>query len=67
MNEKHFYICTKTILSILIAATFAVKLPAADINAPAPLKIGTLEAANFYYQTMKFQRRGLSRPQFKII
>jgi DNA/RNA endonuclease YhcR with UshA esterase domain len=52
MNEKRFYICMKIILSILVAATFAIKLSAADTNAPAPLKIGTLEATNFYDQTM---------------
>ncbi len=42
----------KTILSILIAATLTIKLSAADTNAPAPLKIGTLEATNFYNQMM---------------
>src|SRR5271154_3917303 len=42
----------KIILSILIAATFAIKLSAAGINVTAPLKIGTLEATNFYDQTM---------------
>jgi DNA/RNA endonuclease YhcR with UshA esterase domain len=50
----------KTILSILVAATFAVKLSAADTNTPAlpkanslaSLKIGTLEATNFYDQEM---------------
>ena len=52
MNEKHFYVCMKIILSILIAATFAIKLSAMDTNAPAPLKIGTFEATNFYDQTM---------------
>jgi DNA/RNA endonuclease YhcR with UshA esterase domain len=42
----------KTILSILIAATFAIKLSAADTNAPAPLKIGALEATNYYDKEM---------------
>jgi DNA/RNA endonuclease YhcR with UshA esterase domain len=42
----------KTILSILIAAIFAIKLSAADTNAPAPLKIGTLEATNYYDKEM---------------
>jgi hypothetical protein len=52
--------CLKTILSILAVLIFAIKLPAADTNAPAPskaggfapLKIGTLEAANYYDQMM---------------
>jgi len=42
----------KTIITILIAATFAIKLSAADTHAPVPLKIGTLEATNFYDQEM---------------
>src|ERR1700722_8795803 len=42
----------KIILSILVVATFAIKLLAADTNALAPLKIGALEATNFYDQTM---------------
>ncbi len=42
----------KTILLILVAAIFAMRLPAADTNAPAPLKIGTLVATNYYDQTM---------------
>ena len=42
----------KTFLSILVAATLAIRLSAADTNAPAPFKIGTLEATNFYDQTM---------------
>ena len=42
----------KTIISIFIASTVAIKLSAADTNTPAPLKIGTLEATNFYDQTM---------------
>jgi DNA/RNA endonuclease YhcR with UshA esterase domain len=42
----------KIILSILVAATLAVQLQAADTNAPAPLKIGTLAATNYYNQTM---------------
>ncbi len=31
---------------------FAIGLSAADTNAPAPLKIGTLEATNYYDQQM---------------
>jgi DNA/RNA endonuclease YhcR with UshA esterase domain len=42
----------KSILVILIAVTFAVKSFAADTNSPAPLKIGTLEATNFYDKEM---------------
>ena len=50
----------KTILSILVILIFAFKLAAADTNAPAsskaggfaPLKIGTLEATNYYDQMM---------------
>jgi DNA/RNA endonuclease YhcR with UshA esterase domain len=42
----------KIIITILIAANLAVKLSAADTNAPAPLKIGALEATNFYGQEM---------------
>jgi DNA/RNA endonuclease YhcR with UshA esterase domain len=42
----------KTIFSILVAVTFAVRLFAADTNAPALLKIGTTEATNYYDQTM---------------
>jgi DNA/RNA endonuclease YhcR with UshA esterase domain len=42
----------KIILSVLIAATFAIKLSAADTNAPVPLKIGTLEATNYYDKEM---------------
>jgi DNA/RNA endonuclease YhcR with UshA esterase domain len=42
----------KTIFTILAAATFVVKLSAADTNAPAPLKIGTLEATNYYDKEM---------------
>jgi DNA/RNA endonuclease YhcR with UshA esterase domain len=37
---------------LFVAATFAIKLQAADTNAPAPLKIGTLAATNYYDQTM---------------
>ncbi|MDD5139370.1 MAG: hypothetical protein PHY43_03800 [Verrucomicrobiales bacterium] len=51
----------KTIFPVLlIAATLAIRLSAADTNAPvpsktgspAPLKIGALEATNYYNQTM---------------
>ncbi|HEX3856138.1 MAG TPA: hypothetical protein VHY30_02445 [Verrucomicrobiae bacterium] len=42
----------KTISSILIIATLAIKLSAADTNAPAPLKIGALEATNYYDKEM---------------
>jgi hypothetical protein len=42
----------KTILSILAILIFAIQLPAADTNAPMPLKIGALEAANYYDQTV---------------
>jgi DNA/RNA endonuclease YhcR with UshA esterase domain len=42
----------KTILLILVVTTLAIKLPAANTNAPAPLKIGTLEATNYYDKEM---------------
>ena len=50
----------KTILSILLVATLGIRLPATETNAPAsskaagpaPMKIGTLEATNYYDQTM---------------
>jgi DNA/RNA endonuclease YhcR with UshA esterase domain len=42
----------KTIFTILIIATLAIKLSAADTNAPAPLKIGALEATNYYDKEM---------------
>ena len=42
----------KTIFSILVAVTFAVRLFAADTSAPASLKIGTAETTNYYDQTM---------------
>ena len=48
----------KTILSLFMMAAFAVTVPAADTNAPAeagsatPLRIGTLQATNYYDQTM---------------
>ena len=37
---------------LLITLTFAIKLPAADTNAPAAVKIGALEATNYYDQTV---------------
>lgn len=61
LKWKVSYFCMKTILSvILIASMLAVKASAADTNAPAsskagspvPLKIGALEATNYYDQTM---------------
>ena len=42
----------KTFLSIFIATAFAVGLRAADTSAHAPLKIGALEATNYYDQMM---------------
>jgi hypothetical protein len=42
----------KTICLIFITAAFAINLPAAETNAPAPLKIGALDATNYYDQTM---------------
>ena len=50
----------RTFLSILVVLTFAIKLPAADTNAPtlsktntsALLKIGTGEADKYYGQEM---------------
>jgi DNA/RNA endonuclease YhcR with UshA esterase domain len=48
----------KTILSIFIASAFAITLPAADTNAPAGtgaaalVKIGALQATNYYDQMM---------------
>lgn len=38
--------------ALFLASTFAAKLPAADTSTPAPLKIGTLAATNYYDQTM---------------
>ena len=41
------------ILFLLVAATFAFRAAAQETNAPAaPKKIGTLEATNYYDQTM---------------
>ena len=51
-NQKPFYSRMKTIVSIIIASTLAISLVAADTNAPAPLKIGALEATNYYDQQM---------------
>ena len=42
----------KIILSVLMVATLAIKLSAADAGSPAPLKIGTLAATNYYDQMM---------------
>ncbi len=50
----------RTLLSILAVLTIAIKLPAADTNAPAlsktsasaPLKIGTADATNHYDEVM---------------
>ncbi|MGA2788988.1 MAG: hypothetical protein ABSF60_15820, partial [Verrucomicrobiota bacterium] len=50
----------RTFLSILVVLTFAIKLPAADTNAPTPskintstmLKISTVEADKHYDQEM---------------
>jgi hypothetical protein len=70
MDAKFFFVagagqntstvCMRTFLSILVALAFAVKLPAADTNAPAPpktsasapLKIGAVEADKYYDQEM---------------
>src|SRR5882724_8165355 len=43
----------KTILTVLFGSlTLALQVPAADTNAPAPMKIGALEATNHYDQMM---------------
>jgi hypothetical protein len=42
----------KVLFFIVAGLASAIRLPAADTNAPAPLKIGTLAATNFYGQTM---------------
>ena len=42
----------RTFFPILVFLTFAFKLPAADTNAPALLKIGTAEADKHYGQEM---------------
>ncbi len=50
----------RTLLSILVVLTFAIRLSAADTNAPAlsktntsaPLKIGTADATNHYDEVM---------------
>jgi DNA/RNA endonuclease YhcR with UshA esterase domain len=42
----------KTIFTILVIAALAIKLSAADTNAPVPLKIGALEATNYYDKEM---------------
>ena len=42
----------KIIFALLVATTLTVKLSAADTNASAPLKIGALEATNYYDQEM---------------
>jgi DNA/RNA endonuclease YhcR with UshA esterase domain len=42
----------KIIFALLVAMTLTVKLSAADTNSPALLKIGALEATNYYDQTM---------------
>jgi DNA/RNA endonuclease YhcR with UshA esterase domain len=42
----------KTILLTFAAAMLAIRLQAADTNAPAPVKIGALEATNYYDQEM---------------
>ncbi|HTA95234.1 MAG TPA: hypothetical protein VK769_03845, partial [Verrucomicrobiae bacterium] len=50
--EKLFNVRMKIFFLILVAAMPAVESFAADTNAPAPLKIGTLEATNYYDQEM---------------
>lgn len=42
----------KKFLSTLAVFAFAFELSAADTNAPAPLKIGALEATNYYDKEM---------------
>jgi len=42
----------KKFLFVLAAFASALRLSAADTNAPAPLKIGALEATNYYDQEM---------------
>lgn len=39
-------------LLILVAAVLAVRLSAADTNAPGPMKIGALQATNYYGKEM---------------
>ena len=42
----------RTFTFILAVLTFAIKAPAADTNSAGPLKIGTVDAASHYDQTM---------------
>jgi hypothetical protein len=42
----------RTSLCLLVALAFASKLSAADIDAKAPVKIGTAAATNYYDQTV---------------
>lgn len=42
----------KRTISILVLMVLAVKLPAQETNAPAPQKIGTAAAVNYYGQEM---------------
>src|SRR5271154_5343332 len=42
----------KTILSVLVAAAFTIRLSAADTNSAALTKIGALEAENYYDKEM---------------
>jgi DNA/RNA endonuclease YhcR with UshA esterase domain len=59
-GDKSSTVCMRTFLSILVVLTFAIKLPAADTNAPTPskintstmLKISTVEADKHYDQEM---------------
>ncbi|HUB86839.1 MAG TPA: hypothetical protein VMB22_03035 [Verrucomicrobiae bacterium] len=47
-----FNVCVKTMFSVLVVMALAVRLSAADTNAPALLKIGALQATNYYGKEM---------------
>ena len=42
----------RTFLFSLAILAFAIKTPAANTNAPVPLKIGTADASKYYEETM---------------
>ena len=46
------HVCMRMFFSILTVLIFVVKASAADTNVPAALKIGALDATNYYDQTM---------------
>jgi len=45
-------VCMKKYIFILSVIAFSFELSAADTNAPAPLKIGALDATNYYDKEM---------------